>query len=126
MSNQVSDNTDKEDENEVDVTKWLILGFLGGIVISVLSMEYYGYIQHPSEAGKARIDEFVLLSLAPGYEIKVSEKPSGKEGFCLDGYLLLRPTNGKEAVGILVDAKNRPIACEQHFIPKSESDAGRE
>ena len=98
---------------ETDVAKWLMLGLMGGIVLAVLAMEYYGYIQYPTEASNAEIDEFVLLSLSSEYEIKVSEKSSGKVAFCQNGYVLLRPTNGKSVAGILVDGKNRPVACHE-------------
>ncbi|MFK4750856.1 MULTISPECIES: hypothetical protein [Oceanospirillaceae] len=96
-----------------DITRWAFIGFVAGIILSVLAMEYYGFIKHPSDADSARIDEFVLLSLEPGYDVKVSNKASGKEAFCVDGYLLLRPTNGHEVAGILVDGKNRPVACQE-------------
>ncbi len=118
MTEPVNNSSNAQEENPVDVSKWLMFGFVGGLIVAVLAMEYYGYIQHPSDSSNARIDEFALLSLAPEYNVKVSEKPSGKEGFCVDGYLLLRPTNGKAVAGILVDAKNRPVACKQHFATR--------
>lgn len=123
MTESANHSSNTPEENQTDVAKWLMFGFVGGLIVAVLAMEYYGYIKHPSDASNARIDEFVLLSLAPGYDIKVSEKPSGKEGFCLDGYLLLRPTNGQEVAGILVDGKNRPVACQQNFISRSAQEA---
>lgn len=115
MTDPVPNSSNVPDESSTDVAKWLMFGFVGGMIVAVLAMEYYGYIKHPSETSNARIDEFVLLSLAPEYQTKVSEKPSGKEGFCIDGFLLLRPTNGKEVAGILVDGKNRPVACKRNF-----------
>lgn len=102
-------------ETETDIAKWLMMGLVGGIVLAVLAMEYYGYIQHPTQAGSAQIDEFLLLSLSSEYEIKVSEKSSGKVAFCQNGYVLLRPTNGKSVAGILVDGKNRPVSCHENM-----------
>ena len=64
-----------------------------------------------NKADAAVIDQFQLLTLAPDYETRVSPKESGKEGFCVNGYLLLRPTNGNATAGILVDGKNRGIRC---------------
>lgn len=102
-------------ETETDIAKWLMTGLVGGIIVAVLAMEYYGYIQHPTESSNAQIDEFVLLSLSPEYDIKVSEKSSGKVAFCQNGYVLLRPTNGKSVAGILVDGRNRPVACHDNM-----------
>ncbi len=116
MTEETTEQPVRSAENETDVAKWSMFGFIGGVIVSVLAMEYYGYIHHPTEADNARIDEFVLLSLSPQYDVKVSPKPSGKEAFCLDGFLLLRPENGKEVAGILVDDKNRAVACERNVM----------
>ena len=53
-----------------------------------------------------------LMTLDPDYDVRVSPKSSGKEAFCESGYLLLRPQNDKQVAGILVDSKNRAIACQ--------------
>ncbi|MDO6681621.1 MULTISPECIES: hypothetical protein [unclassified Oceanobacter] len=106
-----------------DMTRWALIGFVAGVILAVLAMEYYGFVKHPSTTDRARIDEFVLMSLEPGYDVKVSHKASGKEAFCVDGYLLLRPTNGHEVAGILVDSKNRPVACREtlgHGQPEAD------
>lgn len=92
------------------------IGFIAGVIISVLALEFYGFLKHPSENDRATIDQFSLLAITPEHEIRVSPKPSGKVGFCLDGYVLLRPENGKQVAGILVDGKNRPIACKPQLI----------
>lgn len=98
-------------QQDTDKGKWLGVGFVAGVIVSVLALEYYGFIQHSDKADAAVIDQFQLLTLAPDYETRVSPKESGKEGFCVNGYLLLRPTNGNATAGILVDGKNRGIRC---------------
>ena len=95
-----------------DLTKWIGLGFILGMVVAVLTLEYYGFIQHPKAEDSAVVEEFRLLALNTSEEVKVSPKPSGKVAFCVNGYLLLRPDNGKEVAGVLVDSKNRGIACQ--------------
>ncbi|ASP38634.1 hypothetical protein CHH28_08065 [Bacterioplanes sanyensis] len=104
-------NNEQATAKETDAGKWIGIGFFIGIVVAVLALEYYGFIQHSEKADAAIIDRFQLLSLAPEYETRVSPKESGKEGFCVNGYLLLRPTNGNATAGILVDGKNRGIRC---------------
>ncbi|WP_221801022.1 hypothetical protein [Oceanobacter mangrovi] len=105
-------HSQQSEQPKEDNAKWIGVGFIIGIIVAVVAMEYYGYIKHPSKADEAVIDEFRLLSVAPEAEVRVSPKPSGKEAFCVDGYLLLRPTNGKAVAGILVDGKQRPVACD--------------
>ncbi|APR68079.1 MAG: hypothetical protein VB954_08585 [Thalassolituus sp.] len=102
---------------EQDIAKWCILSFMGGIIVAALALEYYGFIQHPKDADTALISEFKLLSLSPEHEVKVSPKMSGKEAFCVDGYILLRPTNGNAVAGILVDEKNRGVQCQHSLTP---------
>lgn len=94
-----------------DVTKWVGLGFFLGIILTALALEYYGYIQHPQAEDSAIVEEFRLLDLNTEADLKISEKPSGKIAFCVNGYLLLRPDNGKEVAGILVDSKKRGVQC---------------
>lgn len=109
-----------EQKQDVDLPKWIGLGFLVGLVVAALTLEYYGYIKHPTELDQATIAEFRLLVLKPDVDIKISEKPSGKEAFCVNGFLLLRPTNGAQAAGVLVDDKQRAIACD--LIPNPHLD----
>ena len=105
MSNEV-------EVTKPDVAKWIILGVVAGVIMAVLALEYYGFIQHPKKEDTAIIEEFKLLSLSTEQDLKISPKSSGKIAMCVDGYILLRPDNGKDDVaGILVDSKNRGIQC---------------
>lgn len=94
-----------------DNAKWVIVGFLAGVVMSVLALQYYGYLKMPQKEDAAVIAQFRLVSLSAEYDVRVSQKSSGKEAFCQSGYLLLRPQNDKPVAAILVDDKNRPVAC---------------
>lgn len=99
---------------KTDLARPLALGFIAGMIVAVLALEYYGYLQHSKPADAALVAEFRLLDLRLEQEIKISEKPSGKVAFCSKGYLLLRPDNGKDIAGILVDSKNRGIQCQMN------------
>lgn len=105
-----------------DKVKWIVMGLLVGIIGSVLALDWYGYIKHPSDFDGATIAEFKLIALKTDALTKVSEKTSGKEAFCANDYLLLRPTNGKDVAGILVDHKKRPVHCRYGFA-KSDVEA---
>lgn len=109
-------------EQQEDKVKWIAVGLFVGIIGSVIALDWYGYIKHPSEIDSATIAEFKLVALNTEAATKVSPKNSGKEAFCANDYLLLRPTNGNEVAGILVDGKKRPIHCRYGFA-KSDSEA---
>lgn len=108
----VEESGPQQDSDSVDVTKLVGGGFILGLIVAVISLEFYGYIRHPTEQDSATVDTFSLLSLNQQHDVKISQKASGKVGFCVNGYLLVRPDNGKsEVAGILVDGKNRAISC---------------
>ena len=88
------------------------MGLVAGIMITVISLEYYGYLRHSKESDSAMIEDFKLLTLKPGYDVKTSSKPSGKTAFCSGGSLLMRADKNKAATGILVDKKGRVIKCD--------------
>lgn len=110
-----------ESVQDNDPVKWIGLGFIIGIIVAVVALEMYGYIKHPNDNDAATIDEFRLLALKTNMNIKVSPKPSGKEAFCANGYLLLRPTNGNETAGIMVDGRDRGVKCRYGFA-KTENE----
>jgi len=97
--------------NEDKVTH-IVMGMVMGIILAVLALEYYGYIRHSVKSDAATVAEFKLLTLKPGYDLKVSHKPSGKMAFCAQGYVLMKPENDQQVAGVLVDAKGRGIRCE--------------
>jgi len=109
----MSENNQTESSAEKpDVVKYIGLGFMAGLIIAVLALEYYGYIKHSSEEDSQVVEELRLLTLNTEEEVKVSQKDSGKEAFCVNGYLLVRPQNGKSVAAVLVDKKNRGINCQ--------------
>ena len=81
---------EKRVEEDGDKVKHIIMGLVAGIIISVVSLEYYGYLRHSKEADSAMIEDFKLLTLKPGYDVKTSSKPSGKTAFCSGGSLLIK------------------------------------
>lgn len=94
-----------------NITQWLAVGFFAGIIVAVLALEYYGYIQHSSKADAAVVAEFQLLDLSTDADLKISPKDSGKVAFCADGYVLMRPDNDKQVTAVLVDSKKRGVRC---------------
>lgn len=107
---------EKRVSEDGDKVKNIILGLVAGIIISVVSLEYYGYLRHSKESDSAMIEDFKLLTLKPGYDVKTSSKPSGKTAFCSGGSLLMRSDLNPSATGILVDKKGRIIKCDNKKI----------
>lgn len=103
---------EKRVSEDGDKVKHIIMGLVAGIMITVISLEYYGYLRHSREADSAMIEDFKLLTLKPGYDVKTSSKSSGKTAFCSGGSLLMRSDKTKAAAGILVDKKGRIIKCD--------------
>lgn len=103
---------EKRVSKDGDKVTHMVMGLVAGIIISVVALEYYGYLRHTNEAETATIEEFKLLTLRPGYDVKTSSKPSGKTAFCSAGSLLMRSDKTPSAAGILVDSKNRIIKCD--------------
>lgn len=101
-----------ENANKLDKGKWFMFGLTAGVVMAAISLDMNGYIQHSQKTDSAVVEEFKLLSLDPKFERKISSKTSGKQAFCSDGYLLIRPQNDKPVAGILVDSKNRGVLCD--------------
>ena len=94
-----------------DKVKNIVIGLVAGIILSVVMLDIYGYLRHSVPSDAATVAEFRLLTLKPGYDLKVSAKPSGKKAFCSGGYVLMKPENDNAVAGVLVDAKGRGITC---------------
>jgi|TARA_B110000211_G_scaffold201591_1_gene233281 hypothetical protein len=103
---------EKRVSKDGDKVKHMVMGLMAGIIISVVALEYNGYLRHSKEADSAMIEDFKLLTLKPGYDVKTSSKPSGKTAFCSGGSLLMRSDKTPTASGILVDKKGRIIKCD--------------
>lgn len=97
---------------ENDKMLWLASGFFVGLIVAVLALEYYGFLQHSSKTDSAVVAEFKLIDLRTDVDLRVSPKNSGKIAFCANGYLLMRPDNENQVAAILVDDKMRGIRCD--------------
>jgi hypothetical protein len=98
--------------------KVAIIAAILAFAVSVIMLDMKGYIKHVSEEDENVIAELKVLSVDVKSTTKVSPKSSNKEAFCVDGYLLVRPqknNSGNAVAGILVDDKNRAIACSKEL-----------
>ncbi len=99
--------------SERDIKVAIVSGIIC-LIVAVVMLDINGYIKHVGGDEQSVIDEFKLVVLTPGAEMKLSSKSANKEAFCANGYLMVRPQDnksGKTVAGVLVDGKNRPIPC---------------
>lgn len=115
MSDDVSVNN--QSPESVDKGKWFMFGLTVGVIVAAITLDMNGYIKHSQKTDSAVVEEFKLLSLDPKFERKISPKSSGKEAFCADGYLLIKPKNDHPIAGVLVDSKNRGVTCNPRLLP---------
>lgn len=115
MNDGVPNKTEKN--GQADKGKWFMFGLTIGVIVAAITLDMNGYIKHSERTDNAVVEEFKLLSLDPKFERKISSKSSGKEAFCSDGYLLIKPKNDRPVAGILVDSKNRGVTCKASLSP---------
>ena len=98
--------------------KVAIVAAIVAFIVSVVMLDWKGYIKHVSAEEGDVVEEFKLVLIGQAGNFKVSPKSSNKEAFCADGYLLLRPEKNKSGdavAGLLVDGKDRAIACSREL-----------
>ncbi len=94
--------------------KVAIVAAIGAFAVSVVLLDFKGYIKHSSVEDSGVIAEFKLMGMGADNMKRISAKTANKEAFCADGYLLMRPQKSettKVVAGLLVDNKNRPVVC---------------
>ncbi|MGR6870886.1 hypothetical protein ACU6U9_00940 [Pseudomonas sp. HK3] len=99
--------------------KVAIVAAILAFAVAVIMLDMKGYIKHMSAEDENVIDTLRVLSVDLESTTKVSPKSSNKEAFCVDGYLLVRPeknNSGNAVAGIIVDDKNRAIACSKVLL----------
>ena len=103
----------------------LILTGLGTIVVTVLTLWYYGYLHFAKEQDSLLLAEFTMLKTVPGEDYKVSLKPARQVAQCVDGVLVLFDTEKKGLTGVLVDERKQAVRCMGQSVP-SEAPAAAE
>jgi hypothetical protein len=96
----------------------LILTALASMLITFVTLEYYGYIRHSSEQDVLNTGQYRSILLDAGEQYKMSHKPSDKQPRCVQGFLALEFKHNGKPAGFLVDDKNRGITC--HTPDKAE------
>jgi hypothetical protein len=97
----------------------LILTALASMLITFVTLEYYGYIRHSSEQDVLNTGQYRSVLLDAGEQYKMSHKPSDKQPRCVQGFLALEFIHNGKPAGFLVDDKNRGITCHTSNKPES-------
>jgi hypothetical protein len=99
--------------------KVAIISAMGAFAVSVIMLDWKGYIVHSDKDDQHVIETFKLMAIGAAGSTRISSKSSNKEAFCADGYLLIRPqknNSGNEVAGIIVNDKNRPVSCSTELM----------
>lgn len=104
--------------------KVAIVSAIVAFAVAVFMLDWKGYIKHVGSDDQAVVEEFKLVVVGTAQQTRVSSKSANKEAFCADGFLFLRPEknqSGKTIAGLLVDSRDRPIACSRELpAPKAQ------
>lgn len=89
----------------------LLVAVLVTIIITVVTLEMSGRIDHSGDETNAPVGEFTAVHVKPGEDFRMSSKASELHAVCQNGYLGVAPDVDPSFVGILVDYKNRGVRC---------------
>ncbi|WP_166254183.1 kinase [Marinobacter salicampi] len=89
----------------------LLAAVLITIIITVITLEMSGRIDHSDDKTNAPVGEFTAIHVKPGEDFRMSSKASELHAVCQNGYLGVAPDVDPTFVGILVDYKNRGVRC---------------
>lgn len=82
------------------------------LVVTVLTLDYYGYLRHSREIDALYMAEFSLIANVPGQDQFVSHIPSNQRARCVENYLVLESGEQTIVTGLLVDKRKRPVRCQ--------------
>lgn len=90
----------------------IILTAAISIAATVISLEYYGYLNHSREIDRLTPGHYRAIILEGNESFKMSPKDADTKAVCHQGYLTLNFSHNNKPAGILVDDKNRGIKCQ--------------
>ncbi|MDX1756454.1 MAG: kinase [Marinobacter sp.] len=82
------------------------------IVVTVLTLEMSGRIDHSGNKDEVPVGEFKAIHVSPDREgFRMSKKSSELHAVCEQGYLAIASDVDPAFRGVLVDYKNRGVRC---------------
>ena len=104
----------------------LIMTAIGTILVTVLTLEMSGKIDHADNKDHVPVGEFQAIHIKPGEDFRMSPKSSELHAVCEQGFLAIAADVDPSFRGILVDYKNRGVRCSRgpapvHDRPVSDS-----
>lgn len=89
----------------------LILTVVATIAATVAVLEYYGVLKHSLDKSALPVGDFKAIYLADGESFRLSPSKPEVHAECHRGYLVIASNTDKKMRGLLVDFKNRGVAC---------------
>lgn len=96
----------------------LILTAIATVVLTVLTLWYYGYLHFAKEQDALLLADFTMLKSIPGEDYKISLKPARQVAQCIDGVLVLFDSEQKGLSGVLVDNRKQAVRCAGQQVPQ--------
>ncbi len=82
------------------------------IVVTVVTLGYYGYLHFAKPEDALLLAEYTMLKTYAGEDYRTSLKPADQTASCIDGIVVLFDNNKPELTGVLVDDKRRAVRCQ--------------
>ncbi len=98
-------------ERRYSIRALIIAAFIA-MVVTVVTLEMSGRIDHSGSKTDVPVGEFKAIHLTPGGDgVRMSPKSSELHAVCEQGYLAIASDVDPAFRGILVDYKNRGVRC---------------
>ncbi|MDC0661699.1 kinase [Marinobacter sp. SS21] len=102
-----------QSERRYSVRTLIAAAFIA-MVVTVLTLETSGRIDHSGSKTDVPVGEFKAIHLTPGTDgVRMSPKSSELHAVCEQGYLAIASDVDPAFRAILVDYKNRGVRCGQ-------------
>lgn len=112
MSEQTPSDKEIEEQDKVKKTT-LVLAIFASVIVTVLTLEYNGLIQHNKQKDDYTVAEFkaIFIDKRDDQAYRLSHKPSNQTATCNKGYLFVESDDNDGMQGLIVDYKNRGVKC---------------
>jgi len=90
----------------------LILSAVISMLLTVLVLEWYGWIAHPDSETSTTVETLKLVRPGTDEPVKMAKKIDW-EAVCIQGYLALKHLRKQGAPLLVVDSRNRGVRCER-------------
>ncbi len=89
----------------------LIVVVVATIIITVLTLEFSGRIEHSGNKENVTVGQFRAINVKPGEPFRMSPQSGKLYAVCQNGFIAVANASDPQFLGLLVDYKNRGVRC---------------